>query len=656
MSIPTAGDDNYSIDLEGRSGVPKTSIGDYDLNIDANDASFFNDSLTYSIVSFPSLGRLAFVTPNPSPDQPTVVGVPLKYNPDWALLGTEVSAIDSFVYRVTDTDGNTNTATVTINLTQSSKPTAADDYLIATPGVPVTVDVKENDTEATGQPFTIVPDSFSSIASGSAGFSITADDKITYTPDTDTIGEASFTYQITNGTNTSSATVFVTLAPDIPSNFTTTHRIEVGASVVSELNGAVPPAITTPFQTSGTSYNSSTDPKDIFLADLIEGKTYRVDLEGADTSAGSLLDPLLTIFTEPPGGFSGDSFTFTTRMSFDSPESHTPNAASVTDDDSGIGANASITHIAAFTGTHYIAADSGNQTANGTYKLTLTLLDDNNVPVANDDTATVRVGGSVQINVGLNDSDPDEDTLVTTLVTTPSQGNAVVGDNSNFYDFITYTPNSEASGSDSFTYQVSDGKGGTNTATVTITINDADSSVTVTGSEVYRFFNTQSGTHFYSRDEFEANSILANLPHYRLDGPAFKAADPINGPTEDVFRFFNTQSGTHLFTQDTNERDVIIATMDHFNFEGIAYQGHPDAVDGSVPLYRFFNTQTGGHFYTVNEAEKDNLIATASDVYNFENVAYNVYRPTDVEIAPVQSDPIPIVGTISTIETELGAL
>ena len=48
MSIPTAGDGNYSIDFEGRSGITKTSIGDYDLNIDANDASFFNDSLTYS--------------------------------------------------------------------------------------------------------------------------------------------------------------------------------------------------------------------------------------------------------------------------------------------------------------------------------------------------------------------------------------------------------------------------------------------------------------------------------------------------------------------------------------------------------------------------------------------------------------------------------
>ena len=33
MSIPTAGDDNYSIDLEGRSGLPKTIIGNYSYSL-----------------------------------------------------------------------------------------------------------------------------------------------------------------------------------------------------------------------------------------------------------------------------------------------------------------------------------------------------------------------------------------------------------------------------------------------------------------------------------------------------------------------------------------------------------------------------------------------------------------------------------------------
>ena len=104
MTIPTAGDDNYSIDFEGRSGLLIYTLGNYVLNIDANDASFLNDSLTYSIVSFPSKGRFDFVTPNPFPDQPTIISTPLQYVSHRAILGTEVSVIDSFVYRVTDTD------------------------------------------------------------------------------------------------------------------------------------------------------------------------------------------------------------------------------------------------------------------------------------------------------------------------------------------------------------------------------------------------------------------------------------------------------------------------------------------------------------------------------------------------------------------------
>ena len=278
----------------------------------------------------------------------------------------------------------------------------------------------------------------------------------------------------------------------------------------------------------------------------------------------------------------------------------------------------------------------------------------NSAPFANDDTATVLVGDSVLINVGLNDGDDDNDLLATSILTLPTQGTAVVSDNTNFYDFVTYTPNDNAAGTDSFTYEVNDGKGGTNTARVDITIEVADVTIDITGPEVYRFFNTQSGNHFYSRDEFEANSILTNLPHFRLEGPAFKAADPSNGPTADVFRFFNTGNGAHLFTQDTDERDFVIANLDHFNFEGVAYQGHPDPVEGSLPLYRFLNTQTGSHFYTTNENEKNNIIATASDLYNFENIAYHVYRPTDIEFAPVQSDPTPLLGILPEIRVDLG--
>ena len=73
-----------------------------------------------------------------------------------------------------------------------------------------------------------------------------------------------------------------------------------------------------------------------------------------------------------------------------------------------------------------------------------------------------------QAGVLLNDVDPDGDTLSTTLVSGPSHAAAF----SLRYDgSFTYTHDGSETSGDSFTYQVSDGKGSTGVATVSITIN-----------------------------------------------------------------------------------------------------------------------------------------------------------------------------------------
>ena len=65
-----------------------------------------------------------------------------------------------------------------------------------------------------------------------------------------------------------------------------------------------------------------------------------------------------------------------------------------------------------------------------------------------------------------NDSDPDSDPLTVTGATDPAHGAAVVNANNT----ITYTPTTGYSGPDSFTYTISDGRGGTASATVSITV------------------------------------------------------------------------------------------------------------------------------------------------------------------------------------------
>jgi hypothetical protein len=81
-----------------------------------------------------------------------------------------------------------------------------------------------------------------------------------------------------------------------------------------------------------------------------------------------------------------------------------------------------------------------------------------------DDSASTPAGIPVTVPVLANDSDLDGDTLTVVEVTTPANGTAVI----NTDGTITYTPNAGFTGTDTFTYTVTDG---TDTATASITIN-----------------------------------------------------------------------------------------------------------------------------------------------------------------------------------------
>ncbi|MBL8788063.1 MAG: tandem-95 repeat protein, partial [Deltaproteobacteria bacterium] len=86
-------------------------------------------------------------------------------------------------------------------------------------------------------------------------------------------------------------------------------------------------------------------------------------------------------------------------------------------------------------------------------------------PVATDDTATTNEDTAVTVNIGANDSDPDNDALTWTITTPPTKGTAVVTGGS-----VLYTPNANLNGADSFVYKVCDPSGLCATATARITI------------------------------------------------------------------------------------------------------------------------------------------------------------------------------------------
>lgn len=97
----------------------------------------------------------------------------------------------------------------------------------------------------------------------------------------------------------------------------------------------------------------------------------------------------------------------------------------------------------------------------------------NTAPEAADDAYSVDEDSTLNVaapGVLENDSDADEQTLTAVLVGGPSNGTLTLNADGSF----TYTPASNFSGTDSFTYQADDGLDRSNTATVTITVNPVD--------------------------------------------------------------------------------------------------------------------------------------------------------------------------------------
>ncbi|MDF0598562.1 Ig-like domain-containing protein, partial [Psychromarinibacter halotolerans] len=89
-------------------------------------------------------------------------------------------------------------------------------------------------------------------------------------------------------------------------------------------------------------------------------------------------------------------------------------------------------------------------------------------PTANDDTVLTDENTSISFDALANDTDPEGDPLSVVGVTQGADGSVVVGTSGT----LIYTPDANFTGSDSFTYTIVDGNGGTSVGTVDVTVND----------------------------------------------------------------------------------------------------------------------------------------------------------------------------------------
>ncbi len=417
------------------------------------------------------------------------------YTPNANFSGT-----DSFTYEVSDGKGGTDTATVTITVTAANdNPVATDDAATTNEDTPLNgASLLGNDSDADGDTLTINTTPVTAPTNGT--LVINADGTYTYTPNANFSGTDTFTYEISDGkggTDTATVTITVSAVNDNPvANNDTATTLEDqplnGASLLgndSDADGDTLTINTTPVTapTNGTlvinadgtytyTPNANFSGTDTFTYEISDGKggtdtaTVTINVGVQNDAPVATDDTATTNEDQPLNGASllgndtdadGDTLTINTT-----PVTAPSNGTLV------INADGTYTYTpnANFSGTDmftYEVSDGKGGMDTATVTITVSAVNDN--PVANDDTATTNedtpLNGASLLG---NDSDADGDTLTinTTPVTAPTNGTLVINADGTY----TYTPNANFSGTDSFTYEISDGKGGTDTATVTITV------------------------------------------------------------------------------------------------------------------------------------------------------------------------------------------
>ncbi len=430
----------------------------------------------------------------------------LVQNPDGTLSYTPndgFNGIDTFTYTITDPDGLTDTATVniTVNAVNDAPETQADN-IVLDEDTSATFDVLANDSDPDGDALSIA--TFTNPANGSLAQN--PDGTFTYTPVGDFNGSDSFTYTVTDGTETRTETVNITVNPinDAP--------VASNDDVILD--------------------EDSSATFDVLANDVdIDGDTLSVESFVQPANGTVVQNPDGTFSYTPAAGFNGaDSFTYTVT---DGSLTHTAtvnitvnavNDAPITQADNVVldedtaatfdvlandsdpdgdalsvesftqPANGSVVQNPDGTFTYNPAANyNGNDsftytvtdgTESRTETVSIVVNPINDAPNTTTDSVVIDEDTSATFDVLANDGDIDGDTLSIESFEQPANGVVVQNPDGTF----TFTPNENFNGADSFTYTVTDGIE-SRTETVSITVNpvndlsDTDESITVSEND-----------------------------------------------------------------------------------------------------------------------------------------------------------------------------
>ena len=548
-----------------------------------------SDSFTYRANDGTTNGNLATVTINITPvyDPPIAVNdstntledtsVTIKvlandYNPDGLPLtitgtsttnGTAVISGTNIVFTASTnfngtvvlhlivSDGTSlHRQLVTVTVTPvNDVPFANDDSTNTLEDVSVTIRVLANDSDVEGTPLTITS---TSTTNGTAVISGT---NIVFTPSTNFNGTVVFSYTVSDGTNSDTGNVTVTVTPvnDVPvannDTYTTLEdvRLTVAAPGVLANDWDPDSAMTTLLISNVT--------KGTLSLNTNGGFTYtpNTNYNGSDSFTYRPTDGLLTgnvatvtINITPVNDtpFAVDDATNTLEdvsvtirvLANDSDVEGTPLTITSTSTTNGTavisGTNVVFTPSTNFNGTVVFSYTVSDGTNSDPASVTVTVTPVNDTPFAVNDSISTPEDVSVTIPVLANDSDVEGTPLIITGTTT-TNGTAVINGTN-----IVFTPSTNFNGTAVFSYTITDGTN-SDSADVTVTV--------VPANDAPVAYNDSYATLEDVPLIVPAAGILSNDTDVETNGlTAWLVSDVSNGTLN-----LNT-NGSFTYTPDTN--------------------------------------------------------------------------------------------------------
>ncbi|QQZ29830.1 tandem-95 repeat protein [Thiothrix subterranea] len=362
-------------------------------------------------------------------------------------------------------------------------PVAANDSATTASGTPVTIAVLANDTDPNGDPLNIV-----SFNQGTNGSVAQDGNKLVYTPIAGFTGTDTFTYIITDPAgNQSTATVTVTVGATVPSSVAPVAGNDTGITnrdtpvtldvLANDKDPNGDPLSIVSFN-QGTNGSVTQDGNKLVYTPAsgftgTDSFTYIIADPAGNQSTATVtvtVNPskLPVMLDDVASTVSGESVDINVLSNDSSPVGMPLTVGSYTDPANGTVTQAgnmlTYTPKPSFVGTDtftYVATDPEGNSAIATVTVTVTspLLDK---PVAKPDATETTMGKPVTVDVLAN----DKDAVSIASFTQGSNGTAAKDGNG-----LSYTPNPDFFGIDTFTYIAQDANGNaSNETTVTITV------------------------------------------------------------------------------------------------------------------------------------------------------------------------------------------